>query len=130
MLDLYQGYWQDERLDPFDRVISSDEKTSIQARIRMPRDARAGAGAAPPRGARVRARRGVAIPGGLGRAARAGHGPLRSQDGDRAVRAAGRAGDGAPRIPHAVWAERRAKPGVLGGGQRLVAPGRGVGEAG
>jgi DDE superfamily endonuclease len=35
VLDLYQGYWQDERLDPFDRVLSSDEKTSIQARIRI-----------------------------------------------------------------------------------------------
>jgi len=34
VLDLYQGYWQEERLDPFDQVISSDEKTSIQARIR------------------------------------------------------------------------------------------------
>jgi hypothetical protein len=34
VLDLYEGYWQGERLDPFDRVISSDEKTSIQARIR------------------------------------------------------------------------------------------------
>jgi hypothetical protein len=34
VLDLYQGYWQGERLDPFDRVVSSDEKTSIQARIR------------------------------------------------------------------------------------------------
>jgi hypothetical protein len=34
VLDLYQGYWQDERLDPFDRVISSDEKTSTQARVR------------------------------------------------------------------------------------------------
>ena len=34
VLDLYQGYWQDERIDPFDRVLSSDEKTSIQARIR------------------------------------------------------------------------------------------------
>lgn len=34
VLDLYQGYWQDERLDPFDQVISSDEKTSIQARVR------------------------------------------------------------------------------------------------
>lgn len=34
VLDLYQGYWHDERLDPFDRVISSDEKTSIQARVR------------------------------------------------------------------------------------------------
>jgi hypothetical protein len=35
VLDLYQGYWQEERLDPFDRIISSDEKTSIQARIRI-----------------------------------------------------------------------------------------------
>jgi hypothetical protein len=34
VLDLYAGYWQGERLDPFDRVLSSDEKTSIQARIR------------------------------------------------------------------------------------------------
>jgi hypothetical protein len=34
VLDLYEGYWEGERLDPFDRIISSDEKTSIQARIR------------------------------------------------------------------------------------------------
>jgi hypothetical protein len=34
VLDLYQGYWHNERLDPFDRIISSDEKTSIQARVR------------------------------------------------------------------------------------------------
>jgi DDE superfamily endonuclease len=34
VLDLYEGYWQGECLDPFDRIISSDEKTSIQARIR------------------------------------------------------------------------------------------------
>lgn len=34
VLDLYQGYWQGERLDPFDRVLSSDDKTSIQARVR------------------------------------------------------------------------------------------------
>jgi hypothetical protein len=34
VLDLYEGYWQGERVDPFDRIISSDEKTSIQARIR------------------------------------------------------------------------------------------------
>jgi hypothetical protein len=34
VLDLYQGYWQGERIDPFDSVLSSDEKTSIQARIR------------------------------------------------------------------------------------------------
>jgi DDE superfamily endonuclease len=34
VLDLYEGCWQGERVDPFDRIISSDEKTSIQARIR------------------------------------------------------------------------------------------------
>jgi DDE superfamily endonuclease len=34
VLDLYEGCWQGERLDPFDRIISADEKTSIQARIR------------------------------------------------------------------------------------------------
>ncbi len=34
VLDLYEGYWQGERLDPLDAIISSDEKTSIQARIR------------------------------------------------------------------------------------------------
>src|SRR3954454_19393138 len=36
VLDLYEGYWQGERVDPFDRIISSDEKTSIQARLRCP----------------------------------------------------------------------------------------------
>jgi hypothetical protein len=35
VLDLYEGYWQEERLDPFDQVLSSDEKTSIQARRRI-----------------------------------------------------------------------------------------------
>jgi hypothetical protein len=34
VLDLYEGSWRGERLDPFDRIISADEKTSIQARIR------------------------------------------------------------------------------------------------
>jgi hypothetical protein len=34
VLDLYEGYWQGERLDSLDAIISSDEKTSIQARIR------------------------------------------------------------------------------------------------
>jgi DDE superfamily endonuclease len=34
MVDLYAGLWQDERLDPEDRIISADEKTSIQARLR------------------------------------------------------------------------------------------------
>ena len=34
ILDLYEGFWQGERLDPFDRILSADEKTSIQARLR------------------------------------------------------------------------------------------------
>jgi hypothetical protein len=34
VLDLYEGYWAGERLEPFERILSSDEKTSIQARIR------------------------------------------------------------------------------------------------
>jgi hypothetical protein len=34
IVDLYAGLWNGVRLDPEDRIISSDEKTSIQARIR------------------------------------------------------------------------------------------------
>jgi len=34
VLDLYAGCWQGEPLDPADHIISADEKTSIQARIR------------------------------------------------------------------------------------------------
>jgi hypothetical protein len=37
VLDLYEGLWQHERLDPFDRILSADEKTSIQARARCHR---------------------------------------------------------------------------------------------
>jgi hypothetical protein len=51
VLDLYEGYWQGERVDPFDRIISSDEKTSIPARIRC----HATLGPAPGRRRRVEA---------------------------------------------------------------------------
>jgi len=34
VLDWYAGYWQGEPLGPQDHIISADEKTSIQARIR------------------------------------------------------------------------------------------------
>jgi hypothetical protein len=34
ILDLYAGQWQGRRLGPKDQIISADEKTSIQARIR------------------------------------------------------------------------------------------------
>src|SRR5947209_2375969 len=60
VLDLHEGYWQGERLDPFDRILSSDEKTSIQARIRC----HATLGPAPRRRRRVEAEyeRGGALP--------------------------------------------------------------------
>jgi hypothetical protein len=35
VLDLYQGFWAGQPLGPDDHVISADEKTSIQARIRL-----------------------------------------------------------------------------------------------
>ena len=35
VLDLYQGHWQDQPLTADEFVISADEKTSIQARIRL-----------------------------------------------------------------------------------------------
>jgi DDE superfamily endonuclease len=34
ILDLYAGLWQGQRLGPKDHILSADEKTSIQARIR------------------------------------------------------------------------------------------------
>lgn len=59
VLDLYQGYWQDERLDPFDQVVSSDEKTSIQARIRFDPSLEPGPGR--PRRVAVKYKRGGAL---------------------------------------------------------------------
>jgi hypothetical protein len=35
VLDLYQGRWDDQALDSDDYIISADEKTSIQARLRI-----------------------------------------------------------------------------------------------
>ena len=35
VLDLYQGLWEGQPLGPADYVISADEKTSIQARLRL-----------------------------------------------------------------------------------------------
>jgi len=37
ILDLYEGFWQGQRLGLRDYVISADEKTSIQARLRCHR---------------------------------------------------------------------------------------------
>lgn len=49
VLDLYQGVWESEPLDPSDYVICADEKTSIQARKRVAK----GTGPAPGRARRV-----------------------------------------------------------------------------
>jgi hypothetical protein len=51
ILDLYAGRWQGQALGPKDHILSADEKTSIQARIRChpqpgPRAAPIGAGRA------------------------------------------------------------------------------------
>jgi len=46
VLDLYAGFWQGGRLGPDDHVISADEKTSIQARIRCRASLPPGAGRA------------------------------------------------------------------------------------
>jgi len=35
VLDLYQGCWQDQPLGSDEYVLSADEKTSIQARVRL-----------------------------------------------------------------------------------------------
>jgi len=35
VLDLYQGQWEGQPLAPTDQVLSADEKTSIQARVRI-----------------------------------------------------------------------------------------------
>jgi DDE superfamily endonuclease len=35
VLDLYAGTWQGQRLGPKDHILSADEKTSIQARVRV-----------------------------------------------------------------------------------------------
>ena len=59
VLDLYEGYYQGERLDPFDRVLSSAEKTSIQARIRC--DPTLGPGPGRPRRVAAKYRRGGAL---------------------------------------------------------------------
>lgn len=42
ILDLYAGHWQGEPLGPKDHILSADEKTSIQARVRLHPTAAAG----------------------------------------------------------------------------------------
>jgi hypothetical protein len=76
VLDLYARRFGDTALRPDEFVISADEKTSIQARIRK----HATTPPAPRRdacGARIRPPRRAGLPGRLGRAPRQGVRPLR-----------------------------------------------------
>jgi hypothetical protein len=124
VLDLYQGYWQDERLDPFDRVLSSDEKTSIQARIRCHESLPPGPG----RRRRLEAEyeRGGALQYlaawdvQLGRVL----GRCEPTTGIEPFGRLSRSGDARPGLSGTVRPPGRSQSGVLGRGQRLVAPRR------
>ena len=93
VLDLYARQWESKPLGKRDYVISADEKTSIQARIRRHPTLAPAAGRHRPRRARVRPGRRPRLPRRLGRAPGQGVRTLRAHDGHRAVRPAGRAGD-------------------------------------
>jgi transposase len=115
VLDLYDGVWQGEPLGEGDYVRSADEKTSIQARCRCHPSL-------PPGLARLTRveheydrRRCPGLPGRPRRARRHGDRPLRTINRHRIVRRPGRAG-------HDMPAVCLSPTGVLGRGQRLVAP--------
>ena len=79
ILDLYAGVWEGKPLGPTDYVLSMDEKTSIQARGRSHEEM-------PPTSQtrRIEAEysgTGRCIFGGVGRASRHRHGPLRGKTG-------------------------------------------------
>jgi hypothetical protein len=66
VLDLYQRLWKGRRLKDDEWVISTDEKTSIQARARIHPTVATRPGC-PMRVEQIRAARCLGIPGGLGR---------------------------------------------------------------
>jgi transposase len=112
VLDLYDRIFQDQELEPDAYVVSADEKTSIQARCRCHASLPPGVA----RAMRIEheyerggAGRGAGLPGGLGRAPGPAVRPLRVVDRHRALRQAGRAGNGerAVRFGHAGVLDRR-----------------------
>ncbi len=76
LMDLYAGVWEGKPLGPRDYIISSDEKTSIQARIRRHKTLPADPETPHARRERVQARWGFAVLGCLGCSTRACHGPV------------------------------------------------------
>jgi len=107
ILDLYKRCWQGRSLREDEFVISTDEKTSIQARLRAHPSLRTEPG-------KSRAWRRLGVPGCAGRASRQGVRPLRSNDRHRTFCPPGRSG-------HEPATVRHRAPRVLGHGQRLVA---------
>ena len=89
VLDLYDGSWESKPLGRKDYIISSDEKTSIQARVRCHPTFPTGPRRPMRVETRVRARRSFAVLGRLGRPAWTSHGPMRGPDRDRILRPTG-----------------------------------------
>ena len=114
ILDLYARSWQGRELREDEFVVSTDEKTSIQARLRMHRALRL-VRASPMRvEQRICTRGRLGVPGRTGRTPGEGVRALRGQHWHCALRAAGRPSDG----PAAL---QRSAHGVLDHGQRIVA---------
>jgi hypothetical protein len=114
VLDLHAGSWEGSPPGRRDSIVSSDEKSGIQARIRC-RDLADRPRTADAHRARIRAGSCLAVPGCLGRSSQPSLGPVSGEDRHGLVRPIGRAG-------HADRALSFGEPGVLGRGQRLLAP--------
>ena len=84
ILDLYQGRWEGQLLEPGDYVVCADEKPSIQARgAQAPQPARRPRRRRAVRRARVRAQGSALLPRRLGRPPRQAVRSLRTQRRDR-----------------------------------------------
>ena len=92
VLDLYAGSWEGKPLGRRDYIVSSDEKTSIQARIRchatLPTGPRR-----PMAWSMSTSEEGPCSTCRLGRSPRSGPGSMRGEDWNRLVRPIGRSGD-------------------------------------
>ena len=115
VLDLDHRTWAGKALRDNEYVISADEKTSIQARIRLHPTS------APQPGQRMRVEHGydrggaLAYLGAWGRPPGQTLRPLRGNHRDRSLRPSRRSGHENPALRHS-------KTGLLGGRQRLLAP--------
>jgi transposase len=92
VLDLYERRWEGKKLGPREYVISSDEKTSIQARVPLPSQPDSWSGADDAGQPRVSAGWRGGVSGRLRRGPCSGVRAVRALDRDRAVHGVGRAG--------------------------------------